>query len=281
MKKYSCVLNMVICSLTFASSDFVLAGELENGIYELLTEGGTKATRSLGGDVHLGAKLSDEFGDARMWSTSNRNDRFRLELANVGQFDMSGRFAIVVDGVCEVVGSHTDPADRLQIDLLVMVYGRENANRVAKHFGVKPKLREHPGHLLSVTFAPTENKCAIGGPVEIELIIENVGEKTARFMDGGQQRGARNNQFSFVTAPPLPDTGDPMNFGGIAAFRELQPGEVFRKRVDITKWFRFKKPATYQITGLFELEFFDQENTRTTWDEIVAGRCSVTLTDKE
>jgi hypothetical protein len=57
----------------------------------------------------------------------------------------------------------------------------------------------------------------------------------------------------------VPDTGEPIHFGGLSIKQTLPPGETFRKDVDLRKWFTFKKSGTYEILGTYELSFFDAE----------------------
>lgn len=261
------------------------SAELANGIYELAPEGaGIMVTRSYGGEIGLGKRLSDNFGQVSMWSTSNENDRFRVFMQQAGPFVPEGQFAIYIDGVCEMISSHTEPDANGKTDLIADVAGHENARRVAAALGVDPQERTHPGHLLLVTWTPVRESYKLGEAVVLELKIKNVGKTTIRFMEGGQQRGARDNQFGFTafagsgSGEPIPDTGDPTNFGGLAAFRELKPGEVFTKQVDIAKWFKFERPDSYQITGIYELELATEEfGARALWDEYATGRCRVKI----
>ena len=118
----------------------------------------------------------------------------------------------------------------------------------------------------------------------LELEIKNVGSTTVRLIEGGKQRGPRDNQFGFTAfggsghGKPIPDTGDPTNFGGKGGFHELKPNDVFRKQVDLSKWFKFEKPDTYQITGMYELELQDKDfGARVLWQEFATGRCLVRL----
>jgi hypothetical protein len=205
-------------------------------------------------------------------------------MQQAGPFVPEGHFAIYIDGVCEVIGSHTEPDASGKTDLIADVVGHENAKRVAAALGVDPQERTHPGHLLRVAWKPVHETCKLGAAVVLELTIENVGTTTIHFMEGGQQRGARDNQFGFTafaasgSGEPIPDTGDPTNFGGIAALRELKPGDVFTKQVDVTDWFKFEKPDTYEITGIYELELAPEEyGPRALWDDYATGRCRVRM----
>ncbi|MEM7312982.1 MAG: hypothetical protein AAF497_07505 [Planctomycetota bacterium] len=289
MSRQSCVLSctLLIClcrMAAFADDPSSPIGHLEDRIYAISLKGkGTKVERTSGDSVFLARKLTDQFGKPQLWSTNNENDRFRLQLKDVPFFDTSGRFAIFLNGTCEMVGAYTDPKDvtaERSFDLIIDLYGRKHADRVATRLGLKPRLRSHPGHRLLTSFQTTRSEYKLGQPVELKLVITNQGDDPVYFMEGGKQRGARDNQFSFISSPAVPDTGDPMNFGGIGAFRTLKPGEVFEKKIDITKWFKFPKPGRYEITGLYELELNTSEFTaQGLWDEFAVGRCSVTIVE--
>ena len=271
------------------SSVSVLAQQPENGFYRIVwetpkqdTDKSIEVSRSVGGKVWLTKLLSKEFGKAKIWSRSNANDSFRVMLPSVPSFDTKGQFAMVIDGVCEVVSSHGRARGEgaQGLELIVDIRGQEHVKKIAKRLKTNVQLRKHPGHQLLVTLVNTKNEYQIGAPVELEMRIQNVGKKTVRFMDGGQQRGPRNNQFSFVAEPAIPDTGDALNFGGIAAFRNLEPGETFSKKVDITRWFKFPKAQSYEITALFEMELHKESfGADYLWDETAVGRCRVQIAD--
>lgn len=271
------------------SSVSVLAQQPENGFYRIVwetpkqdTDKSIEVSRSVGGKVWLTKLLSKEFGKAKIWSRSNANDSFRVMMQSVPGFDTKGQFAMVIDGVCEVVSSHGRARGEgaQGLELIVDIRGQEHVKKIAKRLKTNVQLRKHPGHQLLVTLVNTKNEYQIGAPVELEMRIQNVGKKTVRFMDGGQQRGPRNNQFSFVAEPAIPDTGDALNFGGIAAFRNLEPGETFSKKVDITRWFKFPKAQSYEITALFEMELHKESfGADYLWDETAVGRCRVQIAD--
>ena len=271
------------------SSLHAIAQQPENGFYRIAwetpkpdTDKSIEMSRSVGGKVWLTKLLSQEFGKARIWSRSNSNDRFRVMLQSVPSFDTKGQFALVIDGVCEVVSAHGKARGEgaQGLELIVDVHGRENVRKIAEELTADIQLRKHPGHQLLVSLVNTKREYRIGAPVELEMRIKNVGKNTVRFLDGGQQRGPRNNQFAFVSEPAIPDTGDAMNFGGMAAFRNLEPGETFSKKVDITKWFKFDKASYYEITGLFEMELHKESfGADYLWDETAVGRCRIQITD--
>jgi hypothetical protein len=259
------------------------SAEIENGIYRVLADDkGFEAARTSGGKVRLGDRLSQNFGSATIWSLSNQNDRFRLLMKEAGPFDHQGQAAIYVDGVCEVIGSYSEPDAAGKLELIADIEGQANIRKVAAVLQTKPIERKHPGHQLRVSWRPVQESYKAGEAVLLELTIENVGTTTVRFIEGGKQRGARDNQFGFTAfagsgfGKPIPDTGDPTNFGGLGAFRELKPNDVFQKQVDISKWFQFEAPDTYLITGMYELELQEKDfGARVLWEEFATGRCFV------
>ncbi len=139
---------------------------------------------------------------------------------------------------------------------------------------------------MAAVWKPVQESFEIGGPVVLELTVENVGQVPVHFVEGGKQRGARDNQFQFIAfgssgyGKPIPDIGDPTNFGGLGGFRELKPGDVFRKQVDVTKWFKFDKPGSYEITGLYELPLQEPGfGARVLWEDFATGRCMVQIVE--
>ena len=156
------------------------------------------------------------------------------------------------------------------------------AGPVAAFFGIEPQLREHPGYRLAVRFVPARLKAAGGGqaadPVfqagdEIAAVLEikNVGKTPFSFMDGGRNRGARNNQFSFNCrhdGKAVIDSGDARHFGGMAGAKTIQPGEVFTKQVELGKWFRLDQPGYYELTGSYYFDVVSGDGSmRTIWTD--------------
>jgi len=276
----NCVIGVAV-----AMPSTICAGEIATGIYRIVPDGqGTLVSRSSGGKVDLGERVSSNFGDVTIWSLSNQNDRFRVLMKRAGPLDGQKRVAIYADGVCEVVGSYSESNAAVQLQMTADVVGHANAKKVAAALNAKLQERKHPGHQLLVSWKPVQESFKVGEPVMLELEILNVGPTTVRFMEGGQQRGARDNQFGFTAfagsghGKPIPDTGDPMNLGGLGAFRELKPDDLFRKQVDLAKWFKFKKADTYQITAMYELELqYKDFGAPALWEEFATGRCLVRI----
>jgi hypothetical protein len=241
--------------------------------------------RTDGGEIVLGERVTDRLGQGSVESVRNDNSQFRVSLPAVGPIPEGSdkrRLALVIGGVCAIVSSATDREADGKIRLDATIHGEVAAAKVAAELGAEPKMRKHPGHRLHVTFCPDKDSYPPGDPVTLVMTIKNVGDKPVSFMDGGMQRGPRNNQFMFLAyrsggwGRAVPDTGDPMNMGGMGGFKTLAPGETFTKKADLAKWFQFDKPDVYRVTGIFRISLTDPDNiSREVWDELATGECSV------
>ncbi len=262
-----------------------------NGVYSIRginsTEPGVEVSRSdADGTLVLLHRLTDNFGTATMASIANDNSRFRINLKAAGPFAEHpgiSHFALWIDGLCVMVGAHSnlDKDRRMNLTAWLWLDGKEVPARIAAKLGITPALRKHPGHKMTATFSPAKRAFGPGEPVVLNMEIKNVGGESFSFGDGGRQRGARNNQFGFTAfrrggdGPEVPDTGDPMHWGGKGSFITLKPGEVFQKQIDIAKWFDLAKPDTYKINCRFEMEISGN------WDDVAQGTAMVVVADQE
>ncbi len=269
------------------------AVDLPDGIYRVRAgdseEQGTEVKRSdADGTIVLLQRLTDQFGLATIQSDSNDNTHFHIYLKKVGPLNEEyrpGHYAFVIDGICLMVSGHQEPDQEGLMEMSANIASRKSADKIADRLGVIHRLRAHPGHQFETTFNSVEKSYLPNEPIVLEMKIQNVGDVPFSFYDGGQQRGARNNQFGFAAfrnsgdGEGVPDTGDPNNFGGMAGLRKLKPGESFQKQVDITKWFDLSQPDTYKISGRFEMELHDpeEESYFVLWDDIAQADCQVLI----
>jgi hypothetical protein len=256
-----------------------------DGIYLVHVDGdGPKVKRNDTGDVLVvGERLTAGFGQATIQSDANDNSHFRVDLKGAGPFpaDQPGHMALLIGGQCFMVYGFSDREADGTRSVSSTIYGEEAMRAVAKKLNVEPSLRKHPGHQLLVTWTPDQPGYHPGDPITLTVKIKNVGGQAIAFFDGGAQRGPRNNQFGFTAflGKAIPDTGDPVNFGGIASFRVLQPGEVFSKSVRLDHWFTLTEPGVYQITGTYALELHDPNGglARPLWNDYATGTCAVRI----
>jgi hypothetical protein len=261
-----------------------------DGIYLIHEKGnGPKVTRNDTGDqLVLGERLTAKFGAATIHATNNGNTRFRLDLAGAGplpQAQLGGSLAILIGGRCFMIYSRSDPQNDGTRNFSSVIHGEEAVKVVAAALKAVPVLRKHPGHKFAVTFEPDKESYRPGAPIMLTMTIKNVGDQTVCFHDGGRQRGPRDNQFGFTAmrgggwGKPVPDTGDPTNFGGMGSYRTLKQGDVFQKKVSLDKWFQFKDADTYLINATYRLEFHEPnaKSYRVIWDDFATAECTVRI----
>ena len=284
-----CVFAVLSClfALTFFADN-----EFENGIYEVVSEQNAKVTMHVGErEVHLGNRVDFESNNISIWSETNNNDQFgfclrgcRVEQSN------SKMFAIVTNGKCFSLSASQSPkGGSIDFDFWGKTNTADDAKSISKFLNTDITLNKHPGHQLQTALRPTKESFKVGQKMPLEIEITNVGNSPVYFMNGGQQRGPRNNQFRFIAfsaknnGKAIADTGDPLNFGGLAAFVTLKPGETFKHSADLANWFEISTPDSLHVTGLFELVLMnkDHEHTGPRWRDFAVGECTVQIKGDE
>ena len=272
------------------------ADEPRDGLYTISLEGEGQAVERVNHPssqkVHLDQLLTTQLGEARLVSENNSNSRFRLSLyaapfENPGD---SASYVLVINGQVYGITSHSSAREDGWRRFGVRIQQEKQADALAKALEIQPERRTHPGHRTVVTVEQKQESDRVGDSVILVLKIKNVGEKAFSFTDGGMQRGARNNQFSFVgfdhQGKPMPDVGDPIHFGGMGAFIELEPGEVFEKEVDITRWFAFSEPGSYWITAMYQYDLLNgrkriSEGRAEIWSDFAVAQTRVVVRKSE
>jgi RNA polymerase sigma factor (sigma-70 family) len=263
---------------------------IPDGVYWLNFEGKGRSIRlGNGSRAFLGDRVSRSVGtDAALRSLSNDNTRFALTIKKLGPLPpevTETQTALVVDGVILHLGRPEKLADDRTTSSWATVYSAEAARKLAAHYKIEPARRKHPGHRFSTRWVPGKAAYAPGEAVTLKLELRNTGTVPMRFTIGGKQRGPRDNQYRFLAyaghggGKAVPDTGDPLNFGGISTSKTLKPGDVYRAEVALDKWFRFTEPDVYRVTGMLELSLSDPEAEDpfgpVIWDDLAVGDCLV------
>jgi hypothetical protein len=264
--------------------------KIPDGTYSWTEGPGKQVVRNDGARVVLGPRLGDKLGTAAIRSVKNDNSRFRLELIGAGPLEKpSGPsyLAVVIDGVCLAVWAQSELAPNGTVNLTCTIHGEKVAENIAEKLKVELVRRKHPGHRFEVQWSPEKAEYPMGEPVTLKMEIRNTGTAPFTFQVGGRQRGPRDNQFRFLAyrsyggGKAVPDTGDPVNFGGISYHKTLKPGESFSRSIALDKWFTFNDPDIYRITGMFEMPIVLESSTGTIWDELAAGDCLVHVVKKK
>lgn len=286
-------MKIVVAYLTVSSfCGAVFAENSPSGIYAFAQsgKGPSVARNDTGQEIVLTERLAANLGEATMISVSNDNSRYRLDLVGAGPLADSDQHQLVIlaAGVPLVAFSRSEPDAERKISLSAMIAGREAADKIAAELQIEPRRREHPGHRLLVSWRAEQPSYRPNTPVTLIMSIENVGSTKVAFIDGGSQRGPRNNQFDFIAragsgqGAALRDVGDPTNFGGMGSLRSLAPGETFTKSVPLTDWFQFDEPGYYRITGLYRLTLHEPGDfSRALWDDLASGDCQVRIADEQ
>jgi hypothetical protein len=264
------------------------APSLDDGFYEILDKGaGSHFPSNDGRDLLLGKRMGKKFGTAAIYSRNNDNKDFGLTLKGAEKMWDGPEplpLALVVDNVCLRMSGNTIPNADDTRDLWFTIRGKESASKVAKALKCELKLREDPGHRLTVKWAPDQEVYQVGDAITLKFEMKNSGKDSVTFRIGGSQRGSRDNQFRFVAqrshgfGKGVPDTGDPNNFGGLSWTKTLKPGEAYAADVPLTKWFKFEEEDSYRISGLWSLRLEDPERAgfnHGIWDDVVCGECFV------
>jgi hypothetical protein len=285
---------LTINTIVFWLLSFVAPAPPEPGIYSWSEGPAPRIKRNDGAEIVLGKLLGKTFGQATMHSVKNDNSQFVLQLKNAGPLAAeatSSYMALMIDGICLGVWSHSDPHANGTMDLSCSVYGEEAAKRVAAALKIDLPRRKHPGHRFETRFVPEKESYGAGEPVTLKMEIRNTGAAPFTFMVGGKQRGPRDNQFRFLAyrsygmGKAVADTGDPLNFGGIGSYHTLKPGETLTKSITLDKWFTFTEADYYRITGIYELELYDfappDRFGSPIWDDLAVGDCLVRVVAKD
>ena len=260
--------------LALALGTLSRAGEHTIEGYWILPHGSGGGTLiSVGGEQYRAkrVRLKDLVEACRIISQNNFNTHYWINVtpAPSPQEEFHG---LILEGSDFSIASSGYGATNEMINSISFYADPRVATQVADAFNVTLEKREHPDHKLQTRFIWNEKE----GNTNAVLEITNVGDTTVIFQDGGMNRGARNNQFSFVgfrNNKSLPDIGSPIHFGGISVYATLKKNEKFEKSVDLSKWFDLSEKGYYDIVGTYYLEFHSSvHDHRIIWADYVSSR---------
>jgi hypothetical protein len=239
------------------------------------------ATQALANDVRLldisdalGPKsINDQVGEVRIVSQSNTNKRYYLDIRARHTFSASSRQILLTVGEQKVRFNSEGKIGTEVTSIGAIVEDPTIIPQIAEQFHATVLNRRHPGYQMLVEFIPDKPEFTAGEPVVVTLRITNVGQRDFAFVQGGRQRGARDNQFDFSARRnggiAVPDSGNPLHFGGLGSTVKLKPSENHEIKVDLTKWFEFEPNSHYQLRGSYYLRFVDPDTTSydTVWED--------------
>jgi hypothetical protein len=276
------VMRAIAVWTCFVVSSTAFGQAVPDGFYLLSDDSSAPSLPVRNGDsVQVG--LAQEIGVERsyFYALDNANSQFHLTMwTSPDSPTIDSPFALVVSGRAYLSAGGTvhDTVD-------FGVFGTENAEQIARYLSTTIEYRRHPKHELLVEWIPTEEQFQIGEDVRAKLRITNVGTNTVSFLQGGQNRGSRDNQYVFSAwfrGRGVQDVGSNEHFGGLGVKRVLAPAEVFGGEVSLSMWFAFDQPGLYTIHGSYFLQFFDPDSEnfgRTIWTDYVSADFTVRVSE--
>lgn len=246
---------------------------LESGLYELTS------------DSKPGKPVPDQISRATLDFTSNDNEDFTCTLSRHDPFSVDECLLVLKDkpliygqGMFWLRGGRS--AYDNEYRMTASGRGAAIAEDLIRHFNPTIGKRKHPGHRMMAKFIRSKSRYKAGEPVELGFKITNVGDAPFAFQQGGKQRGARDNQFTFsaeeVGEKMLPDIGSPRHMGGLSSYTKLSPGESVEILVDLSNWFNFECGKHYRIYGSYWMELVDPDGIKSShlprylWNDTVS-----------
>jgi hypothetical protein len=237
--------------------------------------------------------LQDQVKRAVISSTSNDNKRYLLAVYPVHKFSLPCNQVGLIVGKT-TIRFDTQGGKDYGGYIGASVDDPKIIPQIAQYFRTKVQKRRHPGYLMLVEYIPDKEEFSAGEPVIVTLRITNVGHTEFAFMEGGFQRGSRDNQFAFSAelvggedvggkrvGKMVPDTGNPLNYGGFELPVRLQPGESHDVQVDLAGWFNFERDETYNLRGSYYMQLVDPNDTDldTIWEDYACAEFTVKMKD--
>lgn len=228
--------------------------------------------------------LNIDIKEAWITSRSNDNTEYYLDLRTTNTLPVSTDKIVLMVGDKTIPFNSSGSEDYGRIHILgTTITNLSLISGIAQHFHATVVGHHHPGHQMLVQIIPDKDEFSKGEPVIVKLRITNIGTNTFAYMQGGSQRGPRDNQFAFTAMGPdlkmLPDVGDPRNFGGLASTITLKPGQSHELPVDLTKWFSFDKSGEYYLRGSYAMSFQDLDSpiSHDIWDDFACAAFRITV----
>jgi hypothetical protein len=259
---------------------------LADGFYRLSGDESARSVLSQGGKrLLLGRTQELAIERNEIFSEDNANSQFWVTVAVPydPNLNASSLVLVVANRGYPSAGGGSSPGIS-QIDFRVS--GASSALDVSRYLNTPIVYRRHPAHQLLVSFAPTKERFQIGDEVKVELRITNIGANTIAFLQGGQYRGSRDNQYAFsarLLGWQIRDIGTSSHHGGIGVKRTLAPDEVFEAEISLGKWFSFDEVGRYEVHGSYYLSFLDPdgESFRPIWTDYVSSDFVVNIDEQQ
>ncbi len=265
-----------------------LATDLDDGFCRIAwKDPALTVTVQSGKSFGVGTKEQVNIQKVTLTSHDNWNERFylRIETPYDQSLDKRPWYLLVANSkTYRQIGASS--SQKKISSLGFKIHGRDEARDIAQYFSIKPRYRKHPGHQFAVKFESRKNEFNPGEDVSATLTIQNVGTNVIAFRKGGRNRATRDNQYEFVArhkGKQVHDIGQAGHSGGLSFPKVLKPGDIFEDSVNLSKWFDFKKPGTYEVLGTYVMEFRDPDDDSNfpIWEDRVCAEFTVRIKKPE
>jgi hypothetical protein len=228
----------------------------------------------------LGEKQNLKIQSCEIISNNNENTMFHLSLTIPYEEKISSAWHVLFVGGIAYRQTGSGSSNKEILMMGFNIAGQENIKQVSKYLNIPVHYRKHPQHNLLVKFTPAKEQYDAGEEVTAILRIKNVGDKAIKFVKGGRNRAARDNQYIFnayLKGKQVPDIGTNFHMGGLSVSPTLKPGEMFEDEISLSKWFSFNEPGAYEIHGSYYLDFQDPDSKiyRTIWQDCASADFTV------
>ena len=250
--------TVLAITLVLGSLQIGMTSDPQDGFYALSPDGSGPPIKIFGTVYHVNKRLNVPVLKSEIRSINNANTKFHLTVTMPPGSAPEWPVALYVGGTADPAygrgWSQTTAAIRFYIN------GVTRAEQVADFFKIQTVIRRHPQHRLEVSFKPIQDEFEPGQRIAVIFRIRNVGQNSIAFRQGGREGGSRDNQYEFLcryNSKQVEDVGKSGHLGGLSGIRKLRPGESFEEEVDLSKWFAFDKPGTYNLLGSYYMDFMD------------------------
>jgi len=203
-----------------------------------------------------------DFHDPQVLSIDNENKQFEVTLLS--------------HVLSDPTQAHTSELTLGELHLPVCSWGRsgevsdftfrataEQARAIARALGIEARDRgPFYGELVGKLEAVGELRSG-AEHLPLRFTLANTGPLAVWFLDGGRGRNelGRDNRFRFEVTRDVGDVPvrELVDFGGLASYRRLEPGESHTLELDLAHWCKLADPGRYFVHATYEAELLPAE----------------------
>jgi uncharacterized protein YpiB (UPF0302 family) len=217
-----------------------------------------------GEDVKVNLKLPKKINKAFVYSESNTNKDFRIELVYDGKPTNDDRLVLLINNKYYKAwnsGMRRNSQDTY-VNYASFAANQEQADEIAKALNVTCNYRKHFGHTLKYEFIPSKQSYKMGDSVWVKFKITNTGSIPVYFnrveLCGNE---SRSDYFDFdvhYNNEWISNSNSSCYEGW--AYKELKPGESDTMIECVNRWSDFKLAGKYTIDCEYSLYLRSEYN---------------------